>query len=244
MFRRHIRETAARRSGAHGIYGGFRPTQISGLVLWLRADMGITLNGGNVSAWADQSGNGNNATQGTAGQQPTFNAASSNFSGRPTVSGNSLDDQLLGTVAVAENQPTTIFLAALANGAATSAVVFDGANDGSQYVYDPSGTHAWTAFAGASLGTAYASNVKSALCVEVNGASSNVYYNSTINPTTGNMGAQNIGSGYSLLNSRTSLLYSLGTELAEVIIYNGLLSAADRGTVTRYLGSRYGIVIT
>lgn len=43
-------------------------------VLWLRADKGITLNGGNVSAWADQSGNGNNFT-GTSGHQPAYNAS-------------------------------------------------------------------------------------------------------------------------------------------------------------------------
>lgn len=46
-----------------GVINVFSPTQISGLVLWLRSDLGITKDGGNlVSAWADQSGNGNNAT--------------------------------------------------------------------------------------------------------------------------------------------------------------------------------------
>lgn len=40
--------------------------------LWLRADLGITLNSGNVSAWADQSGNGRHLTQGTMGAQPAY----------------------------------------------------------------------------------------------------------------------------------------------------------------------------
>jgi len=40
----------------------FSPTDLSGLSLWLKADAGITLSGSDVTAWADQSGNGNNAT--------------------------------------------------------------------------------------------------------------------------------------------------------------------------------------
>lgn len=45
------------------------------LVAWWRADLGITLNGSNVSAWADQSGNGWHLTQGTAVNQPAFSAS-------------------------------------------------------------------------------------------------------------------------------------------------------------------------
>lgn len=49
----------------------FKPTNISGCVLWLRADLGKTLNGSTVSQWNDQSSSGNNASQGTAANQPT-----------------------------------------------------------------------------------------------------------------------------------------------------------------------------
>lgn len=38
--------------------GGFVPTDVTGLVLWLRADLGVTQQGGNVKKWADQSGQG------------------------------------------------------------------------------------------------------------------------------------------------------------------------------------------
>jgi len=38
----------------------FSPKNISGLSLWLKSDAGVTLSGSNVTAWADQSGNGNN----------------------------------------------------------------------------------------------------------------------------------------------------------------------------------------
>src|ERR1051326_2457743 len=61
----------------------------NGLRLWLRADAGITLNGSTVSAWADQSGHGYNATQSTAGFQPTYQASVAAFNNKPTLLFNS-----------------------------------------------------------------------------------------------------------------------------------------------------------
>ena len=56
----------------------------TGLLLQLRADLGITLDGaGNVSAWADQSGAGNNATQSSSGNRPHLVLGA--YNGRPTV---------------------------------------------------------------------------------------------------------------------------------------------------------------
>lgn len=51
----------------------FSPTDLTGLALWLKADAGVTLSGSNVTAWADQSGNGFNANGNvTDGVNPTF----------------------------------------------------------------------------------------------------------------------------------------------------------------------------
>jgi hypothetical protein len=60
------------------LFGGprlWRPNALAGsLALWLDAEdtASITLNGTNVSQWADKSGNGRNATQATATAQPAF----------------------------------------------------------------------------------------------------------------------------------------------------------------------------
>jgi hypothetical protein len=50
---------------------------VSGYTLWLDASdaASLTLSGSNVSAWADRSGNNNNATE---GDQPTYNATAQN----------------------------------------------------------------------------------------------------------------------------------------------------------------------
>ena len=47
----------------------------SGILLHFRADIGITLNSGDVSSWEDQGTGGHDLTQGTAGRQPAFSAA-------------------------------------------------------------------------------------------------------------------------------------------------------------------------
>lgn len=52
----------------------FTPRSLAGLAGWWDASVqsSVTLNGSTVSAWADLSGNGRNATQGTASLQPTY----------------------------------------------------------------------------------------------------------------------------------------------------------------------------
>ncbi|MBI5100828.1 MAG: hypothetical protein HZB33_03165, partial [Nitrospirae bacterium] len=67
------------------------PFPTVGMKLWLKADAGVTKDGSNfVSAWADQSGYGNNAQQAAAGLQPLFVSSGSN--GRPAVRFDGIDD--------------------------------------------------------------------------------------------------------------------------------------------------------
>lgn len=54
------------------------PLDIAGCVLWLDASQDAYADGTSVSTWTDRSGSGNNATQGTAGDQPTFRTGVAN----------------------------------------------------------------------------------------------------------------------------------------------------------------------
>jgi hypothetical protein len=53
-------------------FDSFTPASISDLKVWLKGDSGITLVGGEVDVWADQSGNGNNVSAPAAINRPTL----------------------------------------------------------------------------------------------------------------------------------------------------------------------------
>ncbi len=57
----------------------WKPTDISGCVLWLRSDLGVTQSGGLVSQWADQSGNNNHLTQTVEAKKPIYTAGSPSY---------------------------------------------------------------------------------------------------------------------------------------------------------------------
>lgn len=54
-------------------------------VLWLEADLGVTAPANAVSAWADQSGTGNNAAQVTGASQPTYSATGGPSGAAPAI---------------------------------------------------------------------------------------------------------------------------------------------------------------
>lgn len=60
-----------------GVATAFAPTDVTGLMLWLDANEGVSVSGSNVTNWADQSGNGNDAAQPTGANRPSYSATSS-----------------------------------------------------------------------------------------------------------------------------------------------------------------------
>jgi photosystem II stability/assembly factor-like uncharacterized protein len=64
----------------------------SGLQLWLKSDAGVTLDGSTVSAWGDQSGNGNDALQPNSGRQPML--INNGLNNEPVLHFDGIDDRL------------------------------------------------------------------------------------------------------------------------------------------------------
>jgi hypothetical protein len=138
--------------------------------LWLRADAGTstTTNGQTVSAWNDQSGNGNNATQGTSANQPLFIASEPLANNRPVLRFDGSDDWMQTTTHLTDNVGTlmscrheklpsgfggyrTIFTSRdfLMLGRASGSDVWGAYNDGADRLYTPGtsiGTDATAAF--------------------------------------------------------------------------------------------------
>ena len=109
----------------------------TGLQLWLKADVGVTQDAnGAVSVWADQSGNGNDAFQTTASEQPVAAAAAIN--NQPTIrfDGSSsflslpsgFSDFTQGATALVVARPTAAVawqrIFELANGPSVDSIVF------------------------------------------------------------------------------------------------------------------------
>ena len=60
--------------------GGWQPSDETGLEAWYKFQTGITLNGSDVSAWADSSENSFDMVQATASEQPDYNSGAIEFS--------------------------------------------------------------------------------------------------------------------------------------------------------------------
>ncbi len=85
------------------VSGTFDPTvDWTSATCWLYGGAGVTESGGAVSAWADQSGNGNNFIQNTAGFRPAYDATDAGFNNLPTMSGDGADDFMIAAT-MAEN---------------------------------------------------------------------------------------------------------------------------------------------
>ena len=59
--------------------GGWQPSDETGLEAWYKYQSGITLNGSDVSAWADSSENSFDMVQATASEQPAYNSGAIEF---------------------------------------------------------------------------------------------------------------------------------------------------------------------
>lgn len=247
------------RSGRRGIggslggsLGDFLATSISGCVLWLRADLGITKDGSDrVSAWADQSGTGDankNVTQGVAGNQPLWNASDANLGGRPSLTfARARKDQLdSGVLAVAIPTGCTWFLV-------TYNASYDTNNNswisplasgiGGQICYINSGgpgavgAYAGAVLAGGSMGAAPRAIVSAHVFSTTVGK---VFGNARTALASGSTGAQTQPSfQVGEINAGSEPQGSV----AEVIAYNRVLSQGEVETVLTALGNRYAIAI-
>lgn len=100
-----------------GKVGGFSPTSISGLALWLDATKGlfdatsggnsVTTDGAAVARWEDQSGNSRNASQATSNSRPILKTAVQN--GKNGIRFDGIND-FMATGSFAHSVPLTLFL--------------------------------------------------------------------------------------------------------------------------------------
>jgi hypothetical protein len=225
-----------------GVSGQFLPTQLAGCVLWLRADLGITLNSGNVSAWADQSGSGHSVSQGTGSAQPTYVTIDAAYGNKATLSFASASSQVLQSASWTLSQPCTQIVVGNVTSSAAAQGFVDFQSAGTeQTMYNPTGGGGGM-FAGVNL-SAGAVTSPSVLAGTFNGASSNLYLNNSQTAAASGSAGTNNGQGGIDVGSLGGGAPSafLNGKIAEMIMYNRNLGAAELKSVFAYLGSRYGI---
>jgi hypothetical protein len=238
----------------------FNPNSIPGLQLWLKADAGVTLSGSNVTAWADQSGNGRNATPNDPTDKPLFNASDKN--GNPTISLTSMSDYVERVFTISSNP-----LGASGSTAFSVQYVEDVCGDSDDngpifgnfgatgngvqthypygpdcYVYDAFATtsrkegltspttisDAWSIYSVHSTNGEWKDYVNGAL---MHSDSDNTYDNSIGGGDTTLYIGKQTGDGN----------YSFKGKIAEVIVYNLVLTTPERQQVEAYLNSKYAI---
>lgn len=218
---------------------------ISGLDVWVRADAGVTLNGATVSKWADLGTNGNDLTQATAANQPTYVGASNN-NFNPSVSFN-------GTGVM--NIPFTILKGTLETahsifGVLNSTTAVDQSWltiwNGSNLADGVWGTAGGVAIdqqpAGSSQPGAAGAGVVAGMPV-INGTIYNgdgvaggftTYRNGR---SSGTQAANNVANG----TINLAQLGGMNAQVPEMIIFNRQLAAYEKAKVESYLSIKYGV---
>lgn len=228
------------------------PAQIFGanLVLWARADLGVTLNGSTVAAWADQSGAGNNLAQGTGAAQPTFLASGINgladmqYSGGQFLIGTATDIVTTALTAAIIMKTSTLANAdqPFGKGEATTQWLFAGATAGKIRLSIGGGNNAISDNAVNDNAVHYvtgrwASAVSGGLItLSVDGVDQ-----ATTSTFVGTIsGIDKNGTGSEISSADAGASFYTG-QLPEVVLANVLASAAQLAALNAYLKSRAGL---
>jgi hypothetical protein len=242
---------------AGGAFGD-TPQLIPNLGLWLKADAGVTLVGGAVDGWADQSGNGRDFSAPGATNRPAY---SGTLNGLPVLTFDGTDDYLNGNAAslnLAQNvNGLTIIAVAKYGASAIQGLVSIGTGSvlgAGRSAIDVTATQ-WRlsgrrldgdSFGSVAGGTTSAVPVIQSGVFRYSAGTAGVF----INSVSQNDGAfqtagatSNTASLRFVIGCVINLSSFLNGDIAEVIIYQRAISVEERNSVERYLSVKWGIAI-
>jgi len=224
-----------------------------GLQFWLKADAGVTVAGGKVTEWKDQSGKGNDTSQTDAASQPTLAAAAVN--GKPAIH---FDDTDAPQFLVAPDSPSltlagdiTTFFVARFDDFATYRAVW------AQTQVNQPAPNDWYALPTSGIPRAYRGNGQGqnasadsdkALPAgqfvlvgwDMGGKKLTHYWKAL--PTGGRDLDTNVIAGANqalLVGSRDDKVTMMKGDIAEILIYDRALTSTERASVVAYLGVKY-----
>ncbi len=237
---------------AAGVGTSWAPKNISGILSWHRADMGVTLVSSKISAWADQSGagdTGRNATQGTDANRYTYNASNALYGNQATLDSNANTNALLTGVystTMSSLAMTAVVIGNTAFPPLNPQIFSQKSGDGTTGMNYGYGSGNLGGLGAGGNATLFACDPSTPSYMEsyYNGTSgSKLYFNAkTAKVTGGNTGARGTLTGFTFGNSAGGGVLN-GGSLAEIIMVLGEISAADRILLATYITARYGIAI-
>lgn len=217
----------------------FTPRSEVGCVFWMRPDINAGL--------VDLSGLGNASRNLVVMGTPTYTLTDATFNNYPTYAFPTATAPALvsGPWSAALPQPATIYVVGQ-GGTAVTAFFVDGIDNANRIavatVGSQLGCYAGAGFILANISFAY--NAKHITCSVLDGASSSFYVDGfTTAAATGNPGAQGIA-GVTIGNSFNLLTAAGGLKVAEVAIFSGAHTLPQRSRMMKYLGARYGVIVS
>ena len=237
--------------------GGGSPIPASGLSLWLKADVGVNYDGNDyVIDWEDQSGNNNNATIGTAGQEPVFISPFSN--GKPAIEFDGQGQVMQITSSSSLNFTTTsafTVLKYLGQGTANNIVYLKNSNDGA-----PTGAAMYALVGASESVVSFSLNVggwgdrpttidltnsdPALLSMTYNGTNQYVYLNGNFSDSFSRIGSIATSNGLLQIGGYNKSFggaeYFYG-QIAEIIMYNRAVTGSERQQIETYLNAKYAI---
>lgn len=232
-----------------GVIPPFSPIDISGLVSWHSADVGVTKDGSDyVSEWSDQSIEANNATQPTAANKPLW--VDSILNSKPILRFDGVNTGMLHEIA---SSPAYTFFIVVTPSSSKSAYeislnMYSAAEIRWGIGMGSDGTQGsgWCGVgAGTGLGNAndclvnewkivaYTKNVADGWNLYRNGSFIRNVADTSIATY---LGTKPMGIGAEYI---TTPNYGLSGDIAEILIYNSVLSTTDRELVQTYLNEKY-----
>ena len=202
-------------------------------------------NGTGVSRWNDVSGHGYHALQPTALNQPAWIESDPDFRGHGSLTFNGTSS-FLYVASIPVPMPFTWYaVVKWGTGGANAKAVFDayGAS-GRQTLYSAATTGRVSGFSGtAPIGeTVDTRGTVSVAVFVVNGASSAVYNNSVTAAASGDSGSNAMTA--LCIGALTSNLNFMEGKMAAIFGFSGAHTSGLRGRITKYLGGKYGKVIS
>ena len=224
----------------------------SGLVLWLRADAGVTTTGSSVSAWNDQSGNGYNVTQTTPSLQPSlvYNALG-NMPALAFESGDALENTAANLLP--PGNARTVYVVGQASpalGTGGAMVTFAHTLDNAAFMFLNVGTVVYVYGSGVTSGglpPTIFSTVESPFMADFTTAGTGQQVQCAVNGVNQSLGscaftAENGTTGLTIGNDDVYTYTTWMGTLAEVLVYNTTLSQSANQQVEGYLRGRYSVL--